>query len=84
MMVWQMSDIAPIIEAMTHEEAQEKVARLEALHPWIGDYDWTVREAADGEWVVVKVAVTPETFLGRAYGKPKDGPQQFATGQRAW
>ena len=46
-----------IVQLVNRREAEETAARLTSRHPSKTNYQWFVREGANGEWVVVKVGV---------------------------
>ena len=68
---------------MTEAEAREACARLAAEHPDRGTHQWRPRQASDGTWTVVKIALPPTqptTAETRAAEKPPtaDDPRSAA------
>jgi hypothetical protein len=49
---------------MTHDEAVAEAARLTREHPDRATHSWLAREAAPGDWKVVKVGVPGNRPLG--------------------
>jgi hypothetical protein len=46
------------------KDAEETAARLARRHSNRARYQWSVRQGPDGEWLVVKVGVSPRRTAG--------------------
>ena len=60
---------------MTREQALAEVRRLTEEHPDRTTHSWLPREAADGEWTVVKVGVARRPPLGSTQEAKPRPPQ---------